>query len=132
MTSVAVSVSVALQMGVGSAELPEGNTMSRAMVEPLIVPVNVPALFMWHDEHEPSAASTAFVAAVPVSADPFWVIVSDRVWRPSELDPGPVQTPPSADPLGPEGEDPQAASANPIAAVTRTIEVRVITGANGL
>jgi hypothetical protein len=132
---VAVSESVALQIGVGSAALPDGKTMFTDSVVPLMVPVNVPDLFIWHEEHEPSSGSTAFVAAVPDSADPVCVIVSDNVCRPSMLEPGPLQLPPTCVRTlgaGADGEELQAASASATAAVTTAIEDLVITLMNDI
>jgi len=40
-----VPLSVALQIGVGSVDVPEGKNMVNVSVEPTIVPVNVPVLF---------------------------------------------------------------------------------------
>ena len=76
---VAVIDIVALQIGVGSDWLPEGKIMFSETVLPVIVPVNVPSLFMWHEEQVPSSGSTARVCTVPDSAVPLCATVIEIV-----------------------------------------------------
>ena len=73
-------------------------------VVPEMVPVNVPSLFMWHDEQVPSLGSAALVCAVPDKAVPLWLIAREIVCRPSMFAPGPLQLPASDITLGADGE----------------------------
>ena len=125
-----------VHIGVGTPSPPAGKTSLIVTMVPFIVPVTVPDLNLWHDAHDPSAASSGLMSALPEKPLPFCVTVQTSVSRPCTSDPLPVHRPFRLSDVGAVGaggvaaggEGAGAVGVDPQATATEAANVKAKTG----
>src|SRR5207245_2552957 len=125
-----------VHIGVGTPSPPGGKTSLIVTTVPLMVPVTAPDLNLWHDAHDPSAASSGLMSAVPEKPLPFCVIVHASVSCPCTSDPLPVHRPFRLSDVGAAGaggaaadvEGAGAVGVDPHAAATKAADGKAKTG----